>query len=356
MSLAIDPNFSIEAAIRCWVLGDFGAPVDVSQVVQLREIILGIARSHLASGPTFSSSQHLEAEDFAIEFLLNLRKQGNWKIHTKSGLKAEYRRWVSAFCSPAQHELWEILSNALHELSRQNSAWRLDAPASSNNRNDAIWTSVAGTASFDLAAFQKVARSIKSYEPPAARAWHREGSVAPKVISPSDAKKLTLDLLHAAAGSIRFRDLLEEFSRHVFTFSLSGEDNTENRAIPAAIHPPAMQRFHDLAHERVALIWDAVSVSQCTNLLCDYFIPKYLEGCPVILEDFGEPRRVHERLKRMVQIIKEHLDLNVGEALDVDDVAVNSGLRTGFLVDAMHILRGKCACRPGKTATSALPT
>lgn len=358
MSYVPDPNFSVETAMRRWVLETCDAPADAPLVEQLREIILGIARTHLASGPTFPPPQHLEAEDLAIEFLLHLRKQGNWMIRTKGGLKIEYRRWVTAFSSPAYHELWEILSGAVHSLAKESQAWRLDAPAQENNRNDAIWTGVAGaigTVPCDLVNFQKASQRIKNYAPPAARKWYGDDSVLPKVIAPSDAKELAFTLLHAAGGALRFRDLLGEFKRHVFAFEQGGEIDTDQSASPLSIHPAAMQRFHDLAHDRAALIWDAASAVQSTDLLCDYFIPKHLEERSVTLEGIGDPRRVHERLQRMVQSLRQHLALNVAEALDVDDHTVDAGFHSRFVIEAMHIICGKCACRPGKTAAPALP-
>ena len=353
-----DPNFSVETAIRRWVLEACDTPSDASLVEQLRKITLGIALAHLSSGPAFPPPQHLEADDLAIEFLLHLRKETKWMIRTKSGLKTEYGRWVTAFSSPAHHELWETLSGALHDLARKNLAWRLDAPASNNNHNDAIWTGVEGTggaALCDLVAFQNTARRIKSYKPPGAGKWHVDDKDGPKVISPSDAKELALALLRVAGGALRFRDLLGEFKRHVFAFEQGGENDTDQSASPLSIHPAAMQRFHDLAHERAALIWDAASAGQSTDLLCDYFIPKHLEERSVTLEGFGDPRRVHERLQRMVQSLRQHLALNVAEALDVDDHAVDAGFHSRFVIEAMHILCGKCACRPGKTAAPALP-
>ena len=353
-----DPNFTVETAIRRWVLEACDTPEDASLVEQLRDIILGIARTHLASGPAYPPAQHLEAEDLAIEFLLNLRKQGNWTIRTKSGLAAEYRRWVAAFSSPAQHELWKILSTALHSLAHENAAWRLDAPASKDNHNDAIWAGdpKAGVkAPCDLVAFEKAARQIESYAPPAASRWHRDGSVLPKVIAPKDAKKLTLALLHAADGKLRFRDLLDEFKRHVFAFDLGGEIDSNQSSSPPSIHPAAMQRFYDLAHERAALIWDAIGEIEGTDLFCGYFIAKNFENRAVTLKDFGDSRRVDERLERMERIMRHHLALNLGDALDIDDAAVDASLRSAFIIEAMRILSEKCTCRPGKTTVPALP-
>lgn len=358
MSFVPDPNFSVETAIRRWVLEACDTPGDASLVEQLREIILGIARAHLASGPPSPPPQHLEAEDLAIEFLLHLRKQGNWLIRTKAGLKTEYQRWVATFSNPAHHELWEILSGALHDLARKNLAWRLDAPASNNNHNDAIWTcdaGVDGTALCDLVAFQKAARRIKNYEPPGAGKWHRESSVLPKVIAPSDSKELALDLLHSAGGAICLRDLFEEFKRHVFTFDLSGEEAAANNVSPLSIHPAAMQHFYDLAHERAALIWNAIAEVKGIDIFCDYFIAKNLENRSVTLKDFGDSRRVDEQNKRIVKILLKHLALNLLDALDVDQNTVDSGFRSDFIIESMRILSGNCACRPGKTADPALP-
>ena len=366
MSFVPDPNFKLDEAIRRWVLEACDKDEDGPLIEQLREVVLSIARAHLASSPAFQPPRHLDAQDLAIEFLLSLRSQGNWMIRTKSGLAAEYRRWVTAFSTPAQHELWEIVSTALHDLARGNAAWRLDAPASDDNHNDAVWTGVAGVAGdapCDLLAFEKAARLIRNYAPPAARKWCVDGAILPKVIAPKDAKELTLALLHAAGGAIRLRDLLEEFKRHVFAFDSSSEIDKDHTASPLSIHPLALTRIYDLAHERAALIWEATSAISGTDLLCDYFIPKHLEERPVILEEFGDPRRVYERMQLVVQYLRQHLALNLAEALDVEDDTVDTArygrdkvvVHGGFVREAMHILCEKCGCRPGKTPPRVLP-
>jgi len=355
MSFVPDPTFAVDVAIRRWVLEACDTPEDGQIIERLRDIILTIAHAHLASSPSFQ--MHLDAEDLASEFLLDLRKKGNWKIRTKSGLAAEYRSWVTAFSSPAQHELWEIVSAALHDLARKNAAWRLDSPASDANSNNAVWTGVSGETGAvpcDITVFESAAHLIRNYAPPAARKWHGDGAVLPKVIAPKDAQELTLALLHAANGALRFRDLLEAFKRHVFTFDITGEIDADQSASPPSIHPAAMARFYDLAHDRAALIWDAAISAGGTDLLCDYFIPKHLEERSVALEGFGDPRRVHERLQRIVQLLRQHLTLNAAEALDVDDA--DAGFHGRFIVEAMHTLCEKCACRPGKAVTPALQT
>jgi hypothetical protein len=366
MSTPAATSIGIDVAIRRWVLEACDKQEDAPLIEQLRETVLAIARAHLASGPTFPPPRHLDAEDLAIEFLISLRKQGNWKICTKTGLATEYRSWVAEFSNPAQHELWEIVSTALHALARESVAWRLDAPASDDNHNDAVWTGVAGAAGSrpcDLLAFEKAARLIRNYAPPAARKWCVDGAILPKVIAPKDAKELTLALLHAAGGAIRLRDLLEEFKRHVFAFDSSSEIDKDHTASPLSIHPLALTRIYDLAHERAALIWEATSAISGTDLLCDYFIPKHLEERPVILEEFGDPRRVYERMQLVVQYLRQHLALNLAEALDVEDDTVDTArygrdkvvVHGGFVREAMHILCEKCGCRPGKTPPRVLP-
>ena len=357
MSFARDPRFSVDEAIRRWVLGNFEAPedkVDELFLGGLHELVISIARTHLASGPTFLAPHHLEAEDLASEFLLSLRRKGNRDIRTKSGLATEYRRWVAEFSNPAQHELWEIVSTALHALSRENAAWRLDAPASDANNNDAMWTGVAGTAGemlCDIPAFERASHLIRNYSPPAARKWYADDAVLPKVIAPEDAKELVLALLRAAGGAIRLRDLLEEFKRHVFAFELGAEIDTDPSADSISIHPAAMKRLYDLAHERASVIWDAISAAEGTDLLCDYFIPRNLHQQAVTLDTFGDPRRVKEHLeRRVVQFLCRHLALDVAESLDVEDDAVDHAFHSRFVVETMHILCKKCGCRPGKSA------
>lgn len=348
------PEFDLGESINRWVLAENFTPEDGNLIQHLRETVLTIARAHLASGPTVQAPQHCDAEDLAMEFLLNLRSRGNWMIRTKSGLTTEYRRWVTGFNSPAQHELWEIVSTALHGLARENTAWRLDASANEDNDNDAVWTGVAGEAggmACDLVAFEQTARRIRNYPPPAARRWVADDEIQHKVIAPKDAKALTLSLLQAAGGAIRFRDLLEEFKRHVFAFDLVGEPSTQHEDDSHSVHPAAMKRAYELAHQRAAEIWDVVAGIEGTDLLCDYFIAKHLGERAVTLEGFGDPRRVHERMKRLVEILRHHLALNVAEAPNSENDDVNSAFRRSFTLEAMHILCEKCRCRSGKAKT-----
>ena len=349
MTFVPDPDFQIEEAIRRWVLEPCDTPEDKRRIEQLRETVIKIAHDHLESGPTFQP-RHLDEEDLSDEFLLHLRKEGKWMIYTKTGLKCEYSRWVPAFLNPAQHELWEILSIALHALAVEDAAWRLDALSSEPNNNYAVWTGIPepdGAHACDLPAFERAARRIPKYTPPAARKWHDDDDVVHKVILPDAAMELTLALLRAADGSLHFYDLFEEFKKHVWVFN----DGGDNKDAPYSIHPAAIQRLYPLAHERAGLIWNEILAIHGTNLFCGYFIPKHMDESSVILEKFGEPQRVSERIQDVVRILRQHLDLNMAEALDVDDNAVDASFHGRFVSETMHILREKCGCCRGKTAT-----
>jgi hypothetical protein len=323
----------------------------------LREIAIEIARQHLAARPGVSPPSYLEAEDLAGEFLQHLRLKGNWLIRTRSGLAMEYRRWVTRFSNPAQHEIWEIVSTALRGLGKTGQAWRLDAPLEEPNRNAALWSGsppVEGQKICNPIDFEAAAQRVRHYPPPAARGWHAAGVAAPKVISPQDALELTLALLQAAAGPVRLADLVEEFKGHIFTLVLAPSE-TLPEEMGRPVHPTAMLRLFDLACARAAVVWAEAAAQELTDLLCDYFIANHLLEQPVALEKFGDPRRVHERVRGLVAILRQHLALQVDETLDVESADLDINFHSRFVVEAMHELSGKCACRPGKTPASVLP-
>lgn len=352
-----DPSFDFPRALRTWVLGPCLTPEDIQLIAHLRQIAVELARNHLASKPIVTPPGYLDAEDLAGEFLDSLRKKGNWMIRTRGGLSVEYRRWVTRFTSPAHHEIWEIVSTALHELARAGVAWRLDASPEEENRNDAIWTGLPGDAgrkSCNLVEFETAARGVPNYPPPAARRWHDEGAAMPKVIAPKDARDLTRALLQAARGSLRLADLIEEFKRHVFVLIVGPLENT-SESVGQAIHPAALIRLFDLAQDRAELIWTETAEGGFTDLLCKYFIANHLQGRHVALEEFGDPRRVHERLQRVVTILRRHLALDVGEALDLESADLDTSFHSRFVIEAMHGILEKCGCLSGKPANPVLP-
>lgn len=352
-----DVPFDFGRALRLTAQGSWRTPEDIQLVAQLRQIAIKIARKHLDDKPTVSPPGYLDAEDLAGEFLLVLRKKGNWLVRSESGLVTEYRRWVTRFSSPAHYELWETVSAALHELARAGTAWRLDATAEEANKNDAIWTSVPGERGrqfCNLVDFENAARHVGSYPLPAARRQQGERTVKPKVISPKDAQELTLSLLNVAGGAIRLCDLIEEFKRHVFVLVI-GPLVDPPEANVRTLHPGAIMRLFDLAYERAALVWAEVSEAEATDLLCNYFIANYVEERRVSLDEFGDPRRVHERLQRVIGILRNRLALDVNEALDVESEEIDTNLHSRFVVEAMHNLREKCGGLSGEMADPMLP-
>jgi len=347
------PEPSVQEQIDCWIRGPWTNSHAERLIGALYQNVLGIARSHLNSRQETGGTTKLEAEDLAMEFLLSIRKEGKWMIRTRSGLAKEYRRWVTSFSNPAQHELWKIVSTALHHLAKAGVAWRIDAPGDAPNDNSALWTGIdgpAGETPCDLDDFKNKASKIRHYAPPSASGYIEETTINHLVISPKDAKQLTSDLLNAAGGAICLRDLLGEFKEHVFSFEISGEVDEARETAPPSIHPASMERIYHLVNNRVDSIWLEVQDMKGTDLLCQYIIPKHVAEAHVTLGDFGSPQRVQERVVLIMGILKDHLALDSAEAFDVEVNAFDDTFKKRFQIQAIQILGEKCGCRPGESA------
>lgn len=263
-----------------------------------------------------------EAEDLAHEFLVWIKREGNTAIENVNGLMRELKRFAARLRDPAQHELWEILSEALHKLFRSSKARRLDAPGDRPNRNDAQWVTTelenASTTPADLARFTEEAAALPIYRLRGSKRWYPEGKPLPKIISPIEAEELVAKLLVAARGVIRFRDLAEEARRHVFIFATTSQaDPGEGRAGPVT-HPDALLRLVPEAATRTERIWNEVLAEQLSDLLCGYFIPKHFRKEKTKLESFGASSTAGDRVKKLQRILARHLAIQPGQ--DGDEI------------------------------------
>lgn len=293
----------------------------------LYSVVLELSRSVLRD---FSSATD-EAEDLAGDFLVWLSEQGNLTVRSKKTLKSLIRRFWSRRNSPASHELWGILSEALKALSVKGVAHRIDAAADAANSNGALWSAVARDRDgvpFDPIAFVERAQRIPTY--PKDREGDKRVARGGKLLSPGDAKELALALLQAAEAPIEMGSLHTEACRHVLLLQIEipsrqGDEAGGNGPGPAVIESHSDgeasrdgETFHGPltiddevliqaeAKALAARIWNRLAelpageAPGARELVCDYVIPKFLRHSRATLEQFGAPQRVKEQVDKIL--------------------------------------------------------
>ena len=311
-------SFALSDAVRSLTL-------DGEISVELFDLALALSRSVLSPFPEVTEEPH----DLATDFLLWLAKQRNLTVRSKSQFKGLIRRHWQRLNSPASHELWRILSAALKDLARQGSVRRIDASAESTNSNRAQWT-VAPVENddvrFDSLAFRERSKAIPFY--PKSRKDGRSRRQDGKILSPEEARELTLSLLRAAGGPIEMGDLVAEAKRHVeLPVMVAPPEPRHGETDEGADAIGEMGDFDDpgscsgihhsytvqdeaqlLEDSRVfaELVWTRLQESEgagdrdTRRLLCGYVIPKFLENSRVTMEDFGQAQRVKEQVDEVL--------------------------------------------------------
>ena len=333
---------SLQTQLRIWVgVEEIDPATDDSAVQSLYATILELAKKEESAAREAGFNQRDAAEDIPGEFLLSLKRNGNIAIESKKGLERELKRHLNHLRNPARYELWGILSDALWSLSREGKAHRVDKPVDKPNHNNAQWISAMieeGTAAkvTEMAAFFEAVDRLPSYRPRGAKKWYPPGADVPKIISPTDAQDLVEKLLVAAGGVILFIDLLGAFETRVFVFqSLQMEDSSPQTddsslqmedAAPSmedlddSIHPVAAARIFSVAAGRAEAIWQEVCEKGLAEILCGYFIPKFVRGERVRLEDFGSSSSVGDRVKKLKDILAKHLTREFQDHETVDEL------------------------------------
>lgn len=285
--------------------------------VQLHGIVLALARQCVSGGGKMDAQRAEEkSQDLASDFLIwHVRGENKRNIQTEAALRYELRKYATRRNNPEGHELWSLLSEAMHELAREGFARRLDAKPDEHNDNNALWTSASPGADgkkLNMAVFQRNAKAIKCFYPKqrnpggekAGAGKHGKKYATPRIIPISEAKLLVEQLLKAAGGPIPFGLLADEARRHVV---LIGQyislDDDSNDSVKSLLESSAARELYAdwqewIAYEspaRADRIWQAVMKISHGQALCLYYLPKHFLAKKIVMESVGTPQRISEQ-------------------------------------------------------------
>lgn len=272
--------------------------------LQFNDLVLKIATSIL----TRDRDSRTDPRDFAGEFRDWLRLQGIYKISSKAGLRALMERCRVQLSGPANYELWEILSTAVHALGKEGQVRRLGAPHTEKNCNSAIWTSAGpefDQMPFDLDGFEEKLKAV-SLPRVSHRSLKSEKRTA-KVMKPTDAKLLIKAILDAAGQPVAFGALFSIAKQLVFLCQILPPDDENTEHVTADLPPHTVRWLEEEANQIATRVGSETSRIDLRRLLCGYFVPKYFLGKKVALRQFGNPNRVEEKVRLIKELLKKEL-------------------------------------------------
>ena len=308
------------------ILQMIGKFVDLGELDErLYGIVLELARQCVSGGGKMDSRIAEEkSRDLASDFLIyDIRGENKRNIQTKAALKHELSKYVTRRDNPEGHELWSLLSAAMHELAREGSARRLNAKPGEYNDNDALWTSAPPRADgkkLDRVAFQRNAKAIRCFYPKQRNPGgvksgiekHGKKDATPRIIPISEARLLAEQLLKAAEGPIPFKLLVDEARRHVVLIGqyIDLDDDSKNSAESLLKSPVLQELDADLQEwisyespDRADRIWQAVVKENHGRALCLYYLPKHFLAKKVVMGSVGPPQRISEQSEQICRIM-----------------------------------------------------
>jgi hypothetical protein len=277
-----------------------------------------------------------EATDFFVELI-----KGNipGTIITDNDIGREIRRWRTIKKSPANYELFSIISAALLELEKgEMPKFKVLRMSNKefNNSTSTIWA---------LAGFEKRDGSWEKYELKRAdigtyatnklKSETRTG----KMISPTNAKDLVIKLLESFGGTVMMSDIVKAAKNHlaedcfmkiVVDDVQGGDENaTEDKiqtCYSAKSTPLTEAQLVGIIFEadnRANIVWNEINKMMKTRtgkvnghkILCLYLLPKYLGEKPPVLADFGPKSTVENINNNVMAILKASLTV---EKIDAD--------------------------------------
>ena len=291
-----------------------------------------------------------DAEDLAHDFLIQLRQGHIGILESEAGLSTALRRFWNQSRDPAASELWETLSDALGSLGKEGKARRVDAPIGARNNNAAAWTvhndAPAADHPSDLADFEKKAEKVRRVAPP--REKRRDLNFTHKVISPKEAKELTLTLLRCGNGWITMGELFSIFKAKVHLRIWVAPDEGTLEQVPDDHVVECDDRLRCLATELAPRIWLQFKEKRLDGLFCGYFAPKNLRGEKAAMKGLGNTSTVFDKNKDVVRILRECL--HPDGILDGD----NSRWHSRLLLEVVEKLATFCESSSGKPPDQGL--
>jgi hypothetical protein len=306
-----DVETSRSLPIRAWLerLIDHGEVDEVFYGVLIEQVGY-MTRTTARHIRTETTEDLVSPEDLAGDFLLHLKAENKREIQTLSGLKREFSKFLTDRNDPESKELWEIISDALHQGGREGWARRLDDLHSEKNHNQAVWTSAlpgCDQKTLDLAQFEQRAKKIPCFYP---------GRTAGRILPPSDAVELIRRLLKEAQVPIVFSILFNEARRHVvfglrWAEELGEESEAEDGEKPQIQHADrsweVVQWAREESAERGDRIWCAIQALKTEKVLCLYILPKHFLGQKPTLSGMGDFRRTSENSLEIMSILAQEL-------------------------------------------------
>lgn len=284
-----------------------------------------------------------EAADFFVELI-----KGNipGTIITDNDLGREIRRWRTIKKSPANYELFLIISAALLELEEGKlpkfKVLRM-SDKKFNNSAETAWTMAAFKDQCgDWQKYESKRAEIGTYGTNKMKSVTREG----KMITPSNAKELVIKILESFGGIVLMSDILKAAKNHladdcfikmVSEDAQNGEGNDNEDTIQTRYStkstPLVEAQFFSIAFEsdnRTTIVWNKINKMMKTRtgsvnghkILCLYLLPKYLGEKPPVLADFGPKSTVENINNNVMAILKA--------SLTVDKIDADAGASEDF--------------------------
>lgn len=290
--------------------------------VELYEACLNVAEWELSRD--LESRAKPDPRDLVFPFLAWIRRKHGYGIRSITSLRNRFRSFWTEENNPGGHELWEILSHALHVLAKEGKVRRVDnLDKPTDNSQWAKWTSGPPEADekwFDLAAFEEACRGIPFFPEKKQPEAPYDGKV-PKVLSPEDGLRLVLMLLEAAGGPLLMRDLHHEACKHVLLRSfvemegrrVSSDESGEQPGPGELRDDEEWVRHSDLEwidHEslsRSKRIWETMEEKGFRKLFCGYLVPKIGLKEKKPLKEMGVSQRAHEEKEKVLRWLKQEL-------------------------------------------------
>ena len=314
-------------------------------------IIIKFLASHFVKNQLPGIDDYTVAEDEAKCFFIDLL-QGSCPVHIRSytNLIANARKYLARKNNPVQYELNSILHLAITDLEKLH---RIERDAQSKNKNISKFTLLAiiNTPENCKGTFQNYEKNKASI--PNYSTKIRGGSVEhSKILSPSDARELVLQLLQAFGGWTKKTDLFTAMQNHVpeqfkivsltpleeedenLLENLGGvEDEYEND-----FEKIQVLRIASLTAER---IWKRIC-SISNKVFCLYYLPKTISTVTEVkvdikMDTLGKTSTVSDQNRKIATIVQDEM----GTYME-DNEGYKSKSIKRTVVKILNVLGGNC--------------
>lgn len=309
---------------------------------ELYEVVLemAIAEMKSAQNSDWPWPGGKEPEDAAGDFLEEISGvkdekdkknpyEGLCDIKNKSGLRKEFRKFLTSTENESEYEIWKQTSESLTKLARKGRIHRLDAALSDKkpNHNNAVYSSYLGQDDMHVASRGELLKlkvtvftkdEIKTLRKREARLQILRNNEdidksknIPSLITPGKCEELICQILDLAGCPCRLRDIRYVICRklELLQFIPIPPDDKKVGGKWAVEHEAMHEEWHDLLIDRKV---DACAkwvrrFSYGPEIFFDYKIRGQLLGEKIELAHIGDGKRVSEQKKDLENGLKEIL-------------------------------------------------